>query len=205
MTTTRHKKSYTTFLSGCVWLVVGVGVGCARPTAHPLRTAAMANRDNPGFVLVADPPATATRGKSAVLTPASQPAGYASPQTTRTPYTAPGRTFQELEFGTSIQTTVGRTASNLATEPRAQEASQAAATIGKSSLSGSSAAVSSAGGTTMTVVGKPGMLRGAALGGGMPRQNIFTPQRSPSERYCAELVGAGFFPNAEACRNHFRR
>ena len=60
--------------------------------------------------------------------------------------------------------------------------------------------------TTFQAVGRRGLLRGrAGLLQGSPVNNLFIPRANPVSARCRELVEAGFFSNAAACRNQFQR
>ena len=145
--------------------------------------------------------ATATQpAAEAALPPATQPA-------VALPYTAPGPGVRQLSFMAVL--------ASAPASPGVHGAGREVSEAGLSSISAGSLATGAAGlsapqaRTLTAVVGQPGLQRGLAAGLGFARRdNLLTPRANPltgPNGRCQDLVRAGLFSNAAACRQFFNQ
>jgi hypothetical protein len=178
-------------------LLVGLAAlpGCTAPDSN----AAVAAPSQRPFWLVtfAQAPSTA----AAQSQPATRPAGSQPASRPSRTYTAPGEDIQQYLFLGPAVPPAGYAAS---AEDNARKAGESM--LGRPELRGSIAAAGGAAGQTavFNTVGSRGLSGGAALGGATT-PNLFTARPNPVRARCTELVGAGFFPNTQACQTNFRR
>lgn len=196
-------------LAGCLPLLLSLG--CQHQAALLFHRSAI----NPSrgieqrhALLVADsatPSATTTRPAST-----DQPATQAASTrpTGRVPYTVPGTRAQQLGLLAALALSSAAPNVTSAGKEVSQSGVATAAALG-SPLSGSGlAGLGAPQPRTLTaVVGQPGLQRGLATGLGFVRvSNLLAPRPNPltgPAGRCAELTGAGLFPNQSACQQYF--
>lgn len=165
------------------------------------RSSAAATPDQPAAAGSVNNSATATQpAAEAALPPATQPA-------VALPYTAPGPGVRQLSFMAVL--------ASAPASPGVHGAGREVSEAGLSSTSASSLATGAAGlsapqaRTLTAVVGQPGLQRGLAAGLGFARRdNLLTPRANPltgPNGRCQDLVRAGLFSNAAACRQFFNQ
>lgn len=147
---------------------------------------------------------------------AGKPTRDAASQPGAPRYTSPAGALQAMTF---LATAVG-TAESASLEEGGREVSQSSVSRGgvaaRPELQGAlnpvtgmvigraGPSIANPGNLVMQTIGRRGLLTGGALGGGLSG-NLFQPRVNPIGPRCDELVRAGFFPNATACRASFSR
>jgi len=155
------------------------------------------------LVAEADQPGPATVGAATRPAAANQPA--AATQPVSVPYTSPRGNIRQLALLTLLSATPGEATRGSAAKDAAEASLPAG---GITSVSGGIASLGAPQPRTLAaVVGQPGLQRGYAAGLGFARPvNLFTPRANPltgPNGRCQELIRAGFFPNAAACKQYF--
>lgn len=193
-------------LAGCLPLLLSLG--CQQQAALLFHRSAI----NPSrgieqrhASLVADRAGTTTQPASSEQ--AATQAASTRP-TGRVPYTVPGTRAQQLGLLAALALSSAAPNVTSAGKEVSQSGVATAAALG-SPLSGSGlAGLGAPQPRTLTaVVGQPGLQRGFATGLGFVRvSNLLAPRPNPltgPAGRCAELTGAGLFPNQSACQQYF--